>query len=98
MTDVLVVEDDFALGEFIRQSLRRDGVPFRLAQDGQQALDLADEEWPSAVLLDLTLPGAFDGWQVWDELLARSNGQRLRVILFAAALDDVDQQQAHLRD
>ena len=97
MTDVLVVEDNFALGEFIRQSLRRGGVPYRLAQDGQQALGLADEEWPGVVLLDLTLPGTLDGWQLWDELLARSNGRRLRVILFAAVLEDVDLQQAHLR-
>ena len=97
MPDLLVVEDDFALGEFVRQALGRDGVPFRLAQDGQQAVELAGECWPAVVLLDLTLPGALDGWQVWDRLLAQAHGQTLRVILFAAELDSQDRQQAHQR-
>jgi CheY-like chemotaxis protein len=97
MPDVLVVEDDFALGEFVRRALGRDGIPFRLAQDGDEALNQAAQRWPAAVLLDLTLPGALDGWQVWDALLARAGGQALRVILFAAELDSHDRQQARQR-
>ncbi|MCC6191694.1 MAG: response regulator [Anaerolineales bacterium] len=97
MPDVLVVEDDFALGEFVRRALERDGIPFRLAQDGGEALSLAAERWPAVVLLDLTLPGTLDGWQVWDALLAQAGGQTLRVILFAAELDSHDRQQAHRR-
>ena len=48
-------------------------------------------------LLDLTLPGALDGWQVWDALMARADGRRLRVILFAAELDSQDRAQARHR-
>ncbi len=97
MPDILVVEDDFALVEFVRRALGRDGIPFRLAQDGGEALHLAAERWPAAVLLDLTLPGALDGWQVWDALLAQAGRQTLRVILFAAELDSHDRQQARHR-
>ncbi len=97
MPDVLVVEDDFALGEFVSRALGRDGIPYRLAQDGGEALHLAAEQWPAAVLLDLTLPGTLDGWQVWDALLAKAGGQTLRVILFAAELDSHDWQQAQQR-
>jgi DNA-binding response OmpR family regulator len=97
MPDLLVVEDDFALGEFVCQALGREAIPFRLAQDGELALALAAERWPDVVLLDLTLPGALDGWQVWDSLLAVAGGLGLRVILFAAELDSHDQHQARQR-
>ena len=51
MPDVLVVEDEFALCEFLTHVLRREMLPFRLAQSGREALDLAAELWPSVVLL-----------------------------------------------
>ena len=65
MPDILVVEDEFALGEFVRRALDREGIRHRLAQNGAEALSLAVEQWPAAVLLDLTLPGALDGWQIF---------------------------------
>ncbi len=97
MPDVLVVEDEFALCEFLTHALRREMLPFRLAQSGQEALDLAAELWPGVVLLDLTLPGMLDGWQVWDTLRERADQRSLRVILFAAELDSAAEWQARRR-
>ena len=97
MYDVLVVEDDFALGEFLRRLLEREGLPFRLAESGPQALGLAEEGWPGVVLLDMTLPGSLDGWQVWDGLRLRCGDQTLRVIVFAAGLNSADLLEARRR-
>ena len=97
MSDVLVVDDGLEMQDWMGWLLRREAVPFRLAQDGPQALRLANVRWPGVVLLDLRLAGALDGWQVWDRLLARCNGQSLRVIVMAGALSVADQEQAHKR-
>ena len=97
MYDVLVVEDDFALGEFLRRLLEREGLPFRLAESGPRALGLAEEGWPGVVLLDMTLPGSLDGWQVWDGLRLRSGDRPLRVIVFAAGLTSADELEARRR-
>jgi CheY-like chemotaxis protein len=97
MPDVLIVEDEFALCEFLTYALRREMLPFRLAQSGQEALDLAAELWPSVVLLDLSLPGMLDGWQVWDTLQERADQRPLRVILFAAELGFAAEWQARQR-
>ena len=97
MTYVLIVEDEFALGEFVRRLLEREGLPYRLAENGALALDLAEDGWPGVVLLDLTLPGSLDGWQVWDELRTRCGGKLLRVILFAAGLNSADEMEARRR-
>ncbi len=53
---VLVVEDEPALGETICYALRRECYTVLLATDGARALDLAESERPSIVLLDLMLP------------------------------------------
>ncbi|MDX6548964.1 MAG: two-component system, OmpR family, response regulator RegX3 [Gaiellales bacterium] len=53
---VLVVEDEPSLAESIRYSLERECCRAVIAADGERALDLAREQHPSLVLLDLMLP------------------------------------------
>jgi len=88
MHDLLVVEDELSVREFIRATLKRAQIPFRMAAGGTQALALARASWPGAVLLDLTLPGRLDGWQVWDALSQMAEGRSLPVVLFTA--DDLE--------
>jgi CheY-like chemotaxis protein len=97
MSDVLIVEDEANVRELLRHVLGRAGISFRTAFTGQQALKLAQVDWPVVVLLDLTLPGQVDGWQVWDVLAELAAGRALRVVVFAAELNPVDHMQAALR-
>jgi DNA-binding response OmpR family regulator len=53
---VLVVEDEPALAESIRYSLERECCRVVTAADGERAVELARDERPSLVLLDLMLP------------------------------------------
>lgn len=87
MNDVLIVEDEPGVCVFLSQALERIAVPFRMATHGAAALQLAREAWPAIVLLDLTLPGKLDGWQVWDALDEIAFGRPLRVIVCAAEVD-----------
>jgi two-component system OmpR family response regulator len=97
MTDVLIVEDEPGIREFLRQALSQSAIPFRIVAGGMQALESARLAWPTGVLLDLTLPGRLDGWQVWDRLAAMSAGRPLRVVVFAADLDSQDRAWAEQR-
>jgi len=90
MNDVLIVEDEYDVREFIGQTLRRAGIACRMAGTGVQALNQARLSWPGLVLLDLSLPGQLDGWQVWDSLYQMSAGRPLRVVIFAAEVSGDD--------
>jgi CheY-like chemotaxis protein len=59
---VLVVDDDARLRESIVLLLRDAGYPARGAANGREALELAEDEAPSLILLDLMMP-VMDGWQ-----------------------------------
>jgi two-component system response regulator MprA len=69
---VLVVEDDEAIADVLRRTLRQEGHEVRSAADGPDALRAADEFVPDLVILDLGLPG-LDGVEVCRRLRAESD-------------------------
>lgn len=64
---LLVVEDEPAFARLIHLALSREGFDVHSVSSGEDALDLAAEIHPDAVLLDLGLPGV-DGLSVLDDL------------------------------
>ncbi len=53
---LLIVEDETALGEFLRSQFKHQGFVVDVAADGEQALYLAQEFSYDAIILDLGLP------------------------------------------
>jgi two-component system, OmpR family, response regulator MprA len=82
---VLVVEDDEAIADVLRRTLRQEGHEVRSAADGRDALRAADEFVPDLVILDLGLPG-LDGVEVCRRLRAESDVP----ILILTARTDLD--------
>ena len=69
---LLVVEDEPGFARLLTLSLGREGFEAHHVTNGEDALDLAAEIHPDAVILDLGLPG-MNGLQVLDELRERSD-------------------------
>lgn len=59
----LVIEDDKNIAELLRLYLEKDGFEVIIAGDGGKGLQLATDEHPDVVLLDIMLP-VMDGWGV----------------------------------
>jgi len=64
---VLVVDDDGPTRAFVADVLAAVGIPTRLAASGEDALRLARDERPSAVLLDISMPG-ISGYETCHQL------------------------------
>jgi two-component system response regulator MprA len=82
---ILVVEDDTAIADVLRRTLRQEGHEVRSAEDGVQALELAESFVPDLVILDLGLP-KLDGVEVCRRLRAESDAS----ILILTARSDTD--------
>jgi len=81
---VLVVEDDAAARDIMRQTIEKLSLPVAEAPDGRQALSwLADNSAPAAILLDLMMP-EMDGFEVLDELAANAKWREIPVIVITA--------------
>jgi CheY-like chemotaxis protein len=60
--EVLVVEDDFAIRETLRELLEDEGYDVSWASNGREALELLAHRAPRVILLDLMMP-VMDGWE-----------------------------------
>ncbi|BET68672.1 response regulator transcription factor [Opitutales bacterium ASA1] len=81
---ILVVEDDPDLRELLRWHLVREGFLVSLAEDGFGAVQSFVRDQPSAVLLDVMLPGA-DGWKVCQQIRALDSRARRTPLIFVTA-------------
>ena len=81
MDRILVVEDERAMREIIRDYLTAHGLECDLARDGQEALELLEEQDYDAVVLDVLMP-RLDGFGVCRAVRRQSSVP----ILFLTAL------------
>lgn len=79
---VLVVDDDPDILQTLALCLSSEGYRVTTASNGQEALDLLDQEQPACVLLDLMMP-VMDGWQFVSELERRGSRKSPLLILSA---------------
>ena len=85
---ILVVEDESDLREILIYHLKREGFDVCASGDGWESLEIAQNEKPDVVLLDLMLP-TMDGWEVCRKLRARA-GSGIHVIIVSARNQEDD--------
>jgi signal transduction histidine kinase/CheY-like chemotaxis protein len=78
--EVLVIEDDPSAVRLLRTYLEADGYSVRVAGDGEMGLAVARSARPSAIVLDVLLPG-LDGWEVLRRLKADPEVRDIPVIV-----------------
>jgi DNA-binding response OmpR family regulator len=86
MTKLLLVEDDQTLCETLAYNLTREGYQVIQTGDGVTALNLAREQQPDLVVLDIMLPG-IDGLTVCRTLRHESD---VPILLLTARTGEVD--------
>ena len=89
---ILVVDDEASISDLISTSLRFVGFDVRAAATGSQALAVAEEFKPHAIILDVMLPDQ-DGFEVCRQI--RSEGVNVGV-LFLTAKDGMEDKVAGL--
>jgi DNA-binding response OmpR family regulator len=83
---VLVVDDDKKIVDLVSLYLRREGYAVQTASDGREALEMARQDMPDLIVLDLLLPG-LDGIDVCRLLRVDS---RVPIIMLTARSTDRD--------
>lgn len=93
MTDlqpsVLVVEDEPAQRELLSYNLEAEGFRVIVAEDGNEAMLVMEEERPDLVLLDWMLPGT-TGIEVCRRIRARKHLRETPIIMISARSEEMD--------
>jgi len=82
----LVVDDEAPLRDLVRSYLEREGFEVETAGDGETAVELAREQAPDVIVLDLMLPG-IDGIEACRRIRSFSDAY---VIMLTARAEEVD--------
>jgi two-component system, OmpR family, phosphate regulon response regulator PhoB len=88
-THVLVVEDEAALADLLKYNLEKEGYRVSVANDGEEALVVADESAPDLVVLDWMLPKA-PGIEVCRRLRARQDTRNTPIVMLTARTEEGD--------
>jgi DNA-binding response OmpR family regulator len=84
---VLVVEDDRALGQFLKKGLEMEGHRVEWVGDGEGAMTLVRQRPPDLMVLDLGLP-VWDGVQVLEQVRAEFPGVAVLVLTGRTRAED----------
>src|ERR1700749_4109389 len=86
---ILVAKDEGALVTLLRYNLEREGYRVVQANDGEEALLLAEEEKPDLVLLDWMMP-QLSGIEVCRRLRSRQETRNVPIIMLTARGEETD--------
>ncbi|WP_299789060.1 response regulator [uncultured Shewanella sp.] len=86
---LLIIEDDRAFAGVMRDFGRERGFKCIVAETGETGLHFADYYKPSAIILDIGLPG-IDGWTVMERLKENSELRHIPVHFMSASDDNLD--------
>lgn len=85
---VLIVEDSDSIVRMIEALVAARGFEVRSAASGAKGIEEALSWQPDIVLLDINLPGSFDGVAVCQKLRAESATHDTPIIIISAVNDD----------
>lgn len=83
MTTILIVEDEFAIAELLRDTLSDEGYQVVVATDGREALELLASQQVDLILSDLMMP-RMDGRTLIERLRADPRFAAIPVVVMSA--------------
>jgi CheY-like chemotaxis protein len=85
---ILVVEDQDSIRRMIEALVQARGYQVTAVSSGAKAIDVALTDAPDIVLLDLNLPGQYDGFDVCQRLRSDPTTRTVPVVIISAMDDD----------
>jgi CheY-like chemotaxis protein len=93
MAKILLVEDNEMNRDMLSRRLQRRGHDVICAVDGEEGLELARSEFPSLILMDMSLP-VLDGWEASRQLKADPATSGIPIIALTAHAMSNDRERA----
>jgi CheY-like chemotaxis protein len=90
---VLIVDDEMHVIKIMQFKLKNEGYKVLSALNGQDAIEIAKEEIPDVILLDIMMP-EMDGYKVYEILQEDDKTKDIPVIMVTAKTQEEDKLKA----
>jgi CheY-like chemotaxis protein len=84
MKTVLIVDDEYAILEVLKDVLEQEGYRVLRAPNGRKGLESVSSQHPDLILLDVMMP-IVDGREMFRQLRANPDYERIPVIVMSGA-------------
>lgn len=95
MKTILIVDDKAEVRELVEVTLRVGDYRILQADNGDQAVEIAQAERPDLMLLDVMMPGGMDGFEVCERLKSDPATQGITIIMLTAKGQQVDKERGN---
>ncbi len=92
MKKILVADDNFYNRDLVCLTFETEPYELLVAENGEQALELAQAEKPEVILLDVVMPGRLDGLAVCRMLRKHEQGRKPHIIILTVKGQTWDKQ------
>jgi CheY-like chemotaxis protein len=92
MKKILVADDDPTIRLLVNATLRRDTYQLMEAVDGEQTLEVARQERPDLILLDVGMP-LLDGFEVCRQLKSDPETGNIHIVMLTARTQENERRQ-----
>jgi two-component system, cell cycle response regulator DivK len=93
MAKILLVEDNDMNRDMLSRRLERKGYEILIAVDGKEGVEIAQNQRPDLILMDMSLP-VMDGWEATRQLKANPEMRHIPVIALTAHAMSGDKEKA----
>jgi CheY-like chemotaxis protein len=91
MKKILIVDDQLEVRELVQVTLEIGDYQILSAENGQQALEIAQAEHPDIILLDIMMPGSdIDGIEACRRLKADPATADITIVMLSAKGQEID--------
>ena len=90
---IVVVDDDRDAREMLSEYLAFCGFAVHQAEDGREAIDVAERVRPAVILIDLMMP-RMDGWEAARRLKTDASTRNITIVAVSACTQPGDQERA----
>jgi len=92
MKKILIVDDQPAVLELVSVTLEIGPYQILTATNGKEALEIATKELPELLLLDVQMPGEFDGLDVCRQLKGNEATKGITIVMLTAKGQEWDRE------
>ena len=93
MKKILIVDDKPEVRELVEVTLRVEDYTIVQAENGSDAVKIAQAEKPDLIIMDIMMPGKIDGLEASRQIKSDPNTKGSKIVMLTAKGQEVDKQE-----
>lgn len=92
MKKILITDDQIEVRDLVEVTLRIDDYTILKASSGEEAIQIATQEKPDLILMDIMMPGGIDGLEATRIIKSNSETRNCYIIILSAKGQQIDRE------